>query len=76
MVSSISKMDRSHEGVLSHRTKLDKIILKDFFCFANISAWENDNTLVFLSEDAPSKALQSAVWASSYWFPPIIFLVG
>ncbi len=27
------------------------------FCLTNISAWKDDNTLIFFSKDAPSKAL-------------------
>jgi hypothetical protein len=41
--------------------KLDKNLKKKLFCFANISICENDNTLVFLPEDASSKALQDTV---------------
>ncbi len=61
MVFSISEIDRSHESVMTHCMKLDKNLKKKLFCFANISICENDNTLVFLPEDASSKALQDTV---------------
>jgi hypothetical protein len=44
------------------------------FCFAYISAWENDKILIFLLKDAPWKALQKLYKQISidlfWWFSP------
>ncbi len=37
------------------------------FCFACISAWENDKILIFFSKDAPSKAIQKLYEQIPIW---------
>ena len=48
MVSPILKMKRSHGSAMFHHVfRMRKMFGRVFFCFANIFAWENDNTLIF-----------------------------
>ena len=53
--SSILKMKKLHDSVTFHQ---NGYVWRTFY-FAYISAWENDNILVFLLADAPCKALEN-----------------
>jgi predicted peroxiredoxin len=58
MVFVTLKMKNLHDNIISHHTVRNKKMFGKSFCFACISASENDKILIFFSKDAPSKALQ------------------
>ena len=54
IVLPILKMNNLHGSAMGHGNTM----FETHFCFAYISAWENDKILIFLLKDAPWKALQ------------------